>query len=114
MPCLLSRRSAADLAADRIFLLIERAPFGTGDVTAVLARHEALFVADRVILGMNRTRLAAGDLSFATLLIDAVVLIFEAGIHLGAPWMSLIPGLGIRELRGAGQDADRQDCESNA
>ena len=106
--------STADLSADRVFLLIERALFGTGDVTAVLPTHETLFVTDRVILGMKRTRLASGDLAFTTLLIDAVILVFEAGIHFGAPRMGPFPGLGARELRGAGQDTKRQNRESDA
>src|SRR5262245_39950383 len=70
---LTGRSSPADLAADRIFLPIEQPLFAAGDVTAVLPCHEALLLADRVILGMKRARLAGGDFAFAAFLIDAVV-----------------------------------------
>jgi hypothetical protein len=65
--------SAADLAPDPILLLIERALFGSGDVTTVLPRHEALLRANKAVLGKKRARLVGGDLALATLLIDALV-----------------------------------------
>ncbi|HKF96957.1 MAG TPA: hypothetical protein VKB20_01775 [Steroidobacteraceae bacterium] len=43
----------ADLLADLVLLLVERALFGLGDVAAIGARHGALFLADRVILACS-------------------------------------------------------------
>jgi hypothetical protein len=79
--------SAADLAADH----------SPGDVTTVLPRHEALLRADKAVLGMKRTRLVGGDLAFAMLLIDALVLVGEASIDFGATRMSLLPGRRPRQ-----------------
>src|ERR1700730_5731447 len=74
--------SAADLAADPVLLLIERALLGRGDVTAMLPRHEALLGTDEPVLSMKGTRLAATDFAFATFLIDSRILVVEACIHL--------------------------------
>src|SRR4029077_18335030 len=100
--------STADLAADPILLLIERALLGAGDVTAMLARHEALLGADEPVLSMKSTRLAATDFAFAPLLIDSRILVIQARIHLGAARMILIPRAGVRKLGRARDDTERK------
>ena len=106
--------SAADLAADPVLLLIERALLGAGDVTAMLARHEALLGADEPVLSMKSTRLAATDFAFAPLLIDSRILVAEACVHLGAARMILIPCAGIRKLGRARDDAERKRDDGDA
>jgi len=106
--------SAADLAADPVLLLIERALLGAGDVTAVLARHEALLGADEPVLSVQSTRLAATDFAFATLLIDSRILVVEACIDLGAARMILIPCAGIRKLGRACDDTERKHDDGDA
>jgi hypothetical protein len=102
------------LAADSILLLIERALFGTGDVTAVLPGHEALLLADKPVLSMKFARLAAGDFAFAALLVDSCILVVEARIHLGAAGMILIPCSGVCESGRASDDAECEDDDGHA
>jgi hypothetical protein len=106
--------SAADLAADPILLLIERALLGAGDVTAMLARHEALLGADEPVLSMKSTRLAATDFAFAPFLIDSRILVIQACIHLSAARMILIPCPGIRKLGRARDDTERKQDDGDA
>src|SRR6478672_13172350 len=81
----------ADLLADLVLLLVERALLGLGDMAAVGARHGALFPADRVILGVQLLRLRLGDLAFAALGVDALALMRETVVHLLAARMVLLP-----------------------
>src|SRR6185437_15906040 len=98
------RRSLADLPADLILLLIERALLGLGDVATVRAGHRTLLVADRAILAMQPRSLAAGDLAFLALLVDALVLVGEAVVHLFAARVFRLPGgVGERCGREAGE-----------
>ena len=54
------------LAADLIFLLIQRALLGLGDVAAVLRCHGAFLLADRAVLGMSCRASFLVNLSVAT------------------------------------------------
>src|SRR5215468_261287 len=81
----------ADLLADLVLLLVERTLFGLGDVAAIGARHGALFLADRVILGVQLVRLRLGDLTFAALGVDALALMRQTAVHLLAARMVLLP-----------------------
>jgi hypothetical protein len=94
--------------------LIERALLGAGDVTAMLARHEALLGADEPVLSMKSTRLAATDFAFAALLIDSRILVVEACIYLGAARMILILCAGIRKLGRARDDTEREHDDGDA
>jgi len=87
----LQRRSAADLAADVVFLAVEDALVGSGDVTAVARSHAALLIADVAILAMKLARLATADLALATFLVDATILVVEAVVHLFTPRMIFLP-----------------------
>src|SRR5262249_53673352 len=98
----------------RALFVLERALFGAGDVTAVLPRFEALLPADEAVLGMKRACLTGSDFAFAAFLIDAVVLVVEARIHLGAAGVGLVPGLGVGETGGAGDDAEGKHDNGNA
>jgi hypothetical protein len=86
------RALATDLTANGVFLLVQRALLGAGNAAAVLARHKAFLATDRPVFGVQSTRLPGSDLAFSSLLIDAPILVGEAGIHLGAAGMSLVPG----------------------
>jgi hypothetical protein len=63
---------------------------------------------------VKRTRLAGRDFAFATLVIDAAVLVGEARIHFRTTRVSLIPSLGVCKFRGPCHDAERKDCDCNA
>jgi uncharacterized membrane protein YtjA (UPF0391 family) len=64
-----------DLSAHPVFLLIEDALLGFGDMAAVLAGHAALFLANLVILPVELARLLWRDFAFLDFLVDAVILV---------------------------------------
>src|SRR5215469_8108290 len=97
-------RLLPDLPADLILLLVERALLGLREVAAVGAGHGTLFVADRAILAMQPCGLAPGELAFLALLVDTLVLVGEAVVHLFTARMVLLPsGVGERRGREAGE-----------
>src|ERR1700712_5891768 len=77
-------RFSGNLAADRALLLIERLLLGGRDVAAVLVGIEALFLADELVLVVQRVRPADADLALLERLVDPPVLHLEAVIHLVA------------------------------
>ena len=82
-------------------------------MTTVLPRHEALLPADEPVLGMKRAGSATRHFAFAKLVIDAVVLVGETCINLGAAGVILIPCLGVYEFGGAADEAECQDRDCN-
>ena len=62
----------ADLPADRVLLLVERLLFLLRDVAAVLAGHQALFLADLPIILVQGCGLRLGEVPFLDLGLDAL------------------------------------------
>src|SRR5258708_15332806 len=63
--------SVTDLAADLVFLLVQRPLFSLGDVAAVGTGHRTFFHADLMVLPMQLGGLALADLAFLDFLVDA-------------------------------------------
>jgi hypothetical protein len=95
-----------DLFAYAIFLLIQHALFRLADMPAVLVSHEPLFLADMAVFPMQLCRLGVGHITFAHLLLNPVILVREALIHLFTARVRRFPrGIGrgcagIREAQG--------------
>ena len=79
------------------------------DMTAVLAGHEAFFLADLVVLLVQRSRLAMADLALAHFVVDAAVLVGQAAVDLGTARMGLVPGGGGCGTAEAGQRSSGND-----
>jgi hypothetical protein len=88
-PFFLTVNSAGDLAADRIFLMVQLALLTARDM-AVLARRESLLLqAHRMDLAMENMRPPGRDQTGAKLAADAKVLTRQTGVHLGATgWLA--------------------------
>jgi hypothetical protein len=71
-----------DLPTHRVFLLIERAPFGLRDVATIEARHHPLFDADGMILSMQSLRLPRRDPAAGHAFLDMDVLHGKAAARL--------------------------------
>jgi hypothetical protein len=63
---------------------------------------------------MKSARLAAADFALAKFPIDALVLVAEARIHLGASRVVLIPCSGVRKLGRARNNTEREDNDGHA
>src|SRR5258708_18826880 len=106
-------RSAADLAADRVLLLIERTLLGAGDVAVTERCHGALLAADRVILLVQAPGLPGRQLAFAVFVIDAPVLVRQPVIDLIAARMVAFPRRLCQRARGReAEDADGGDNDN--
>src|SRR2546427_11511306 len=78
-----SGRSVANLTAALVLLLVQHMLLAARDMTAVLAGHKAFFLADLVVLLVQRSRLAMADLALAHFVVDAAVLVGQAAVDLG-------------------------------
>ena len=90
----------ADLAAYRVFLLIQGTLLLLGDVPAVLARHVALFVPDLTVFLVQLVRLRRRELAFLHVPVDALVLMRQPIVDFGSTRMMFLP---IRFREGAGR-----------
>ncbi len=70
----------ADLFANRVFLLVQGVVFGLGDMAAFLAGIVTLFRANAAIFGVQVARLGVAQVAFLDFVVDAPVLVRQAGI----------------------------------
>jgi hypothetical protein len=96
-------RSLADLVADLVFLLVQGLLFLPGDVAMVLAGHVRSLPADLAVFLVQLGGLGMGELAVSHFLMDALVLVLQTLIHLGAVGVvcSMCPPCRRREA-GAG------------
>src|SRR5256885_11789140 len=73
------------------------------DMTAVLAGHKAFFLADLVVLLVQRSRLAMADLALAHFVVDAAVLVGPAAVVPCTGRVGLVPSGGGCGAAVAGQ-----------
>jgi hypothetical protein len=99
-----------NVLADSVFLLIERLPFGPGDMAAVLRGFEPLLLANKPIFRMKGMRLE--DINFARFerIIDPPILDCEARINLRPAGMALSPSGGC-ELAASSEKSQRQESD---
>ena len=74
-----------------VFLLVERLLVELGDVAIVQMRHVTLFLANLVVIAVQRGRLGLGDFPRLHFPVNALVLICQPIIHLIAPGMVQVP-----------------------
>src|ERR1039457_2437229 len=101
----------ADLFADSIFLLVEGLLLLLGNMTAILACHRLLFLANLPVILVQRSGLGFAYLACLHFLVNALVLVCEALVHFGAAGMVFLP-LRLRE--GAScrpEDKRRAQCK---
>jgi hypothetical protein len=99
----------ADLPAHPVFLLIEDALLGFGDMAAILASHTTLFLANLVIFPVELARLLWRDFAFLDFLVDAVILVRQPPIDLFPAGMILLPFRFRQYLsRGARSDGSHE------
>src|ERR1700691_1765700 len=84
-------RSLADLSADAVFLLVQHSLLGLSNVTAILAGHVTLFLANLMILVMQLGRFALAHLTFFDFVVNTPVLVRQALIHFSASRMVFLP-----------------------
>src|SRR5438876_8565523 len=104
---------AADLLAHVVLLLVQRLLLEPGDVAAVLACHIALFLPDLMVLLVQLIGLLVRQVAFLDLMVDPLVLVVQAIVHLLAAGMRPLPR---RIGHCAAGHADREqahDCESD-
>jgi hypothetical protein len=82
---------AADLTADRVFLLIQGPLFRAGDVAIVESCHRSFLTADGAIFPVELACLVPRNLSLSDLLIDPPVLIGQTVVDLLAARMVTFP-----------------------
>ena len=81
----------AYLLTDAAFLLIQRALFLFGDVTAILAGHAVLFSTDAFVLLVQLFSLLLAYFALFDFFVDPFILIFETAIYLFARWVGFLP-----------------------
>src|SRR5580692_5339894 len=81
-----------NLLADAVFLLVQNFLFGLGNVAAVLTGHVPLFLANLVVVLVQRRRLTLRQRAIFNVVMDSLVLIVEAIIYLLAPRVIFLPG----------------------
>ena len=90
---LLARR---DLAADRVFLLVQGALFPLGDVATVLRGHGAFLLTDLPVLFPDLRRLSLRHRAGLHVRVHALVLVCEPAVDLGATGMVFLYQRGCR------------------
>src|SRR5580704_1393479 len=83
--------SAANLAADRVLLLLESALVGAGDMAAVQRRHGTLLAAHLAVLAVERPSLASADFALPVFPIDAAILVVQPIVDLIASRVVPLP-----------------------
>jgi len=96
--------------ADAILLMVETSLFMPGDMTVVTGSHRPFFVADGVILCMETRSLCSADLTFATLLVDAAVLVVQPAIDLCATGVLTVPTAILSECGGTNAQQSDEGC----
>src|SRR6185369_9601825 len=84
----------ADFLAHHVFLLVEGLLVELGDMAIVHVRHVALFLANVTIVRVQHLCLGLGDLAILRFVVDALVLIGQAVVHLDAARVILVPLAG--------------------
>ena len=97
------------LAADGVFLLIERLLLGARDVSVVEFGHRALLLADRPIFPMKLIGLLLVDLAFFQFFVYSAILIRQTVVDLVTTRMIALP---LRLGKGRGDQAT-DHCERN-
>jgi hypothetical protein len=77
-----------NLAANRVFLLVQGALFLLCDMAAILRRHRTFFLTNLTIILVQRSSLLLGHLTFLDLVSDPLILIGQTIIDLVAAWVS--------------------------
>lgn len=80
-----------DLLADSVFLLVQDFLLWLCNVTAVLAGHVPLFLADLAVFLVKLRGLSRRELTLFPLLLDPLVLIRKSIVHLISTRMILLP-----------------------
>lgn len=93
--------------ANAILLVVETGLFMPGDMTVVTGGHRPFFVTDGVILCMETGSLCSADLTFATLLVDAAVLVVQPAIDLCTTGVLTVPTAILSE--GGGTNTQQSD-----
>ena len=84
-----------DLSADLIFLAVQDALLGIGDVAIMLTCHQALLFANTLVLAMQSACFSFGDSAFFNGSSDALILMLETVVDLSATWVILFEaGIG--------------------
>src|SRR5580692_6799151 len=81
-----------NLLADAVFLLIKNLLVTLGYVAAVLTGHVPFFLPHLMIVLVQRCRLAFCQRAIFDIVMNSLVLIVEAMIHLLAPRVIFLPG----------------------